>query len=342
VTRQFLHVADLHQNNITLEIDMNVRNFMKFGLAVAALAAGLVGCGGGDDDDDMPMAPKPGNIAEVATQQGFTALLAASTKAGINGTLTDANAQLTVFAPTDAAFADLAKKLGFADATAMVNALPASALQSILTYHVLGTKKTAADLSGGGKTQATAYTYANAPATLTLDTASGVKITDAALTTATVVKADVPASNGVIHAIDKVLVPPGVLNILQMAQVNPMFTSLVSAVVKADLAGTLSGAGPFTVFAPTDAAFAAAPQGLTVPQLRTVLTYHVLTSQVLSTQIPFGANVPTAAMQNIVFTAGTPPTIRDTTAVQAKIVAVDVRASNGVIHVIDKVLIPAL
>ncbi len=316
---------------------MQIRNFLKVGLVAIAMVTTLAGCGSDDSDE-----PKQGNIAEVAKEKGFNSLLAAVTKAGIAGTLTDANAQLTVFAPTDQAFTTLATQLGFADATAMVNALPASSLQSILTYHVLGSKKLAADLASGGATQPTAYSFAGAPARLTFDFTSGVKITDAALTTATVATANVPASNGVIHAIDKVLVPPGVLNIVQMAQVNPTFTSLVTAVVTANLQGTLSGAGPFTVFAPTNAAFAAAPQGLTVPQLTTVLTYHVLGSQVLSTQIPFGTPVATVANQNITITAGTPPTIKDTTAVQAKIVAVDVRASNGVIHVIDKVMIPAL
>lgn len=319
---------------------MEIRKFLKVGLAAIAMVATLGACGSSDDDDDHP--ETQGNIAQVAQAQGFNALLAASTKAGINGTLTDASAQLTVFAPTDAAFTDLAKKLGFADATAMVNALPASALQSILTYHVLGSKKLAADLTAGGATQPTAYTYAGAPARLTFDFTSGVKITDAALTVATVSTPNVAASNGVIHAIDKVLVPPGVLNIVQMAQVNPTFSSLVTAVVAANLQGTLAGAGPFTVFAPTNAAFAAAPQGLTTAQLTTVLTYHVLGSQVLSTQIPFGTPVATVAGQNITINAGTPPTIRDTTAVQARIAAVDVRASNGVIHVVDKVLIPAL
>jgi transforming growth factor-beta-induced protein len=318
---------------------MQLRKFLKFGLAAIAIVTALSACGG-NDDDDHPAGP--GNIAEVAKDKGFNALLAAVTKAGIGGTLTDANAQLTVFAPTDQAFTDLAKQLGFADANAMVTALPASALQSILTYHVLGTKKLAADLISGGPTQTTAYSFANTPTKLNFDFTSGVKITDAALTVATVVTPNVPASNGVIHAIDKVLVPPGVLNVVQMAQVNPTFSSLVGAVVKANLQGTLSGAGPFTVFAPTNAAFTVAPQNLTVPQLTTVLTYHVLASQVLSTQIPFGTPVATVAMQNITITAGTPPTIKDATAVQAKIVAVDVRASNGVIHVIDKVLIPAL
>lgn len=191
---------------------MDVRNFLKAGLVCVALA-GLAGCGSDDDDPQQVM----GNLAEVANARGFTALSAAVAKAGIGTTLTDPGAQLTVFAPTDQAFAALATRLGFTDATAMVNALPASALRSILTYHVLGSKKTAADLSAGGSSQATAYAYANAPATLRLDFTGGVKITDAVLTTANVVTPDVPASNGVIHAVDKVLVPPGVLNVVQMA-----------------------------------------------------------------------------------------------------------------------------
>ena len=318
---------------------MHVRAFLKLGLAVLALSASLTGCG---NDHDETVLPAPKNLAQVASEQGFTALGAAVSKAGIANTLTDPNAQLTVFAPTDAAFNALATRLGFADATAMVNALPATALQSILAYHVLPARRASGDLNAAGTSQATAYTYAGAPARLTFDFSNGVRVTDAALTTATVTTANVTASNGVIHVVDKVLVPPGVLNVVQMAQANPQFSSLVGAVVAANLQGTLAGAGPFTVFAPTNAAFAAAPQGLTPAQLRTVLTYHVVGGQVLSTQIPFGQPVATVAGQNIVINAGTPPTIRDTTTVAARISAVYVRASNGVIHVVDKVLIPRL
>jgi len=224
----------------------------------------------------------------------------------------------------------------------MVNALPADTLQSILSYHVLGSKKLAADLSAGGPTQETAYTFENAPATLRFDFSNGAKITDAALTVATIVTPDIPAGNSVIHAIDKVLIPPGLLNIFQMAQVNPLLSSLVSALVVADLQGTLGSAGQFTVFAPTNAAFPAAPLNFSTAQLRTILTYHVVLGQVLSTQIPYDTPVPTVSSQTISFVAGTPPAIRDTTSTLANIVAVDVRASNGVIHVIDKVLIPTL
>ena len=253
---------------------------------------------------------------------------------------------MTVFAPTNAAFNTLATQLGLADGPALVAALPKEALASILSYHVLPAKKTAAELTSGGATQATIYSFDGSAATVRVNTTSGVSIGDAVLTEAKVTSANVAATNGVVHIVDKVLVPPGVLNVVQMAQANPAaFSSLVGAVVTADLATTLSGPGLFTVFAPTNAAFAAAPTGLTTAQLRTVLTYHVLGSQVLSTAIPFGTPVATVAGQNITINAGTAPviaTITDTTAASITITAVDVRASNGVIHVIDKVLIPSL
>lgn len=307
-------------------------------LAALGLVASLAACGGSDDDP-------PGNIVQVAQANKLTALEAAVTKAGLATALTDPTASLTVFAPTDAAFAALATQLGFPSAGALVEALPANTLASILTYHVLPTRKSAADLVAGGATQPTLYAFEGTSARLTLSTTAGVKITDAALTTANVVTADVPASNGVVHVIDKVLVPPGVLNIVQMAQVNPVFSTLVGAVVTADLQGTLSGAGPFTVFAPTNDAFAAIQTtvaGLTTAQLTQVLTYHVLPAQVLAAAIPFGTPVATVEGQTITINAGTPPTILDKTATPAPIVATDVRASNGVIHVIGKVLIPTL
>ncbi|MEI2678152.1 MAG: fasciclin domain-containing protein [Burkholderiaceae bacterium] len=312
--------------------------FLKTMLAFTT--AGLIAaCGGGGGSSDHE------NIAVVAQAQGFNALLAAVNKAGVAGALTDKNANLTVFAPTDAAFTQLANRLGFASAAAMVDALPAPVLANILTYHLLPDEKSAADLAAGGATQGTLYSFGGSPATLSLNTTSGVAITDAALTTARVTAANVNASNGVIHAIDKVLVPPGVLNIVQMAQVNPLFDTLVGAVVAADLQGTLSGTGPFTVFAPTNGAFAdiaSTVAGLTTPQLSTVLTYHVLGSQVLAADIPFGTPVNTVAGQPITINAGTPPTITDQTATPAPILATDVRASNGVIHVIGKVLLPTL
>jgi uncharacterized surface protein with fasciclin (FAS1) repeats len=319
------------------------RAFLKL-VAFAGVAALVSACGGSDDHDDEPTQ----NIAELATSAGLTSLVAAVTAAGLADELSDPSARLTVFAPTNDAFDTLAEQLGFADGPALVAALPASALASILTYHVLPTRLNASQLSSGDDTQPTLYSFENAPATVAIDASSGVRVGDAVLTQATVTTADQRATNGIVHVVDKVLVPPGVLNIVQMAQANPAFSSLVGAVVDTNLAGTLSGAGPFTVFAPTDTAFAAAPTGLTTAQLTTVLTYHVLTGQVLSTGLGpvFGNPVTTVSGQSITInnnaTAPAIATIDDTTATNANITAVDVRASNGVIHVIDKVLIPTL
>jgi uncharacterized surface protein with fasciclin (FAS1) repeats len=319
------------------------RTFLKL-IAAAGVAALVSACGGSDDDNDPTS-----NIAELATSAGLTSLVAAADKAGLVGALSDASARLTVFAPSNEAFDTLATQLGFADGPAMVTALPADALASILSYHVLPTRLNASQLSSGAATQPTIYTFDGSAATVAIDASNGVRVGDAVLAQAEVTTPNQRATNGIVHVVNKVLVPPGVLNVVQMAQANPAaFSSLVGAVVDADLAGTLSGTGPFTVFAPTNTAFEAAPSGLTTPQLTTVLTYHVLSGEVLSSELGpvFGNPVATVSGQSITInnnaTAPAIATITDTTTTAANITAVDVRASNGVIHVIDKVLIPTL
>ncbi len=297
----------------------------------------LVACG---DSNNSPSSLS-NSISEQATAANYTAFGAAAEKAGLTDTLNDPNASLTVFIPTDAAFTSTASSLGFASATAMVEALPAAALRNILLYHVLPGRLLAADLQTGGASQPTQYLLNGQPARLALDFGNGVRVTDAVLTQARVTRANTRTRNGVIHEVDKVLVPPGVLNLVQMAQLNPNFSSLVNAVVQTDLAGTLSGAGPLTVFAPTNTAFAAAPTGLSTDQLRQVLLYHVVSGRVLAADLPSaGSAVPTAQGQSL--TVGAGPSLIDTTSTPAAIPATDVIASNGVIHVIDKVLVPAL
>jgi transforming growth factor-beta-induced protein len=325
-----------------------MKSWLKLMLA-ASTAVVLTACGS-DDDDPAPVT-QPGTLAEVATSAGFNALVAAADKAGLVDELSDPNADLTVFAPTDAAFTALATSLGFADANAMVTALDGPTLAKILTFHVLPTNESAAELVAGGPSQATLYSLTpGTPATLAVDTASGVKLTDAALNQASVTSADVAASNGVIHVIDKVLVPPGVLTVVQMAQSNPVFSILVEAVVAADLAGALSGAGPFTVFAPTNDAFAAALVELSIttdqllanPGLAGILTYHVVSDDLRAADVvalPKPAAVTT--LQGTSFSVDVNLAITDGNARTAMLVATDVIASNGVIHVIDKVLLPA-
>lgn len=317
------------------------RLFIK--IAGLALTGALVSACGGSND--------PGTLAEEASARGFSALVAASTKAGLVPALSSSSSNLTVFAPTDAAFTSLATTLGFASATAMVNTLDAATLAKILQYHVLPTAKTAAQIAGGGATQATLYTFEGAASTLSVSSTAGVKLTDEVLTQATVTTADVSASNGVIHVIDKVLVPPGVLDIVQMAKLNPTFSVLVEAVVAANLANALSGAGPLTVFAPTNDAFTAAltelsltkAQLLASPSLSGILTYHVVNGNVRAADVvalPKPASV--ATLQGSTFSVGTTLAITDGRTRVANLVATDVIASNGVIHVIDKVLLPPI
>lgn len=317
------------------------RRKMLFSTLAGAAALALAGCGGGDD----PAAPATSaNLVGLAQSDArFTTLVSAVVKAGLDGALSGST-ELTVFAPTNAAFDAAAVAIGLTDGPALVAALTATDLAKVLQYHVVPGRNLAASFTAGNVD--TLYTFSGSAAALRVATTAGVQITDEILTVANVTSADLQASNGVIHVIDKLLVPPGVLNVVQMAQLNADFSSLVNAVVNTGLTGTLSDANAtLTVFAPTNTAFQAADavvQTLTTGQLATVLTYHVLDTVVLAAAIPFGTPVATEAGQNITINNPGNPSITDTTATPANIVAVDINASNGVIHVIDKVLIPSL
>ena len=298
------------------------RRKMLLSTLAGAAALALAGCGGGDD----PVVETPATPNLVALAQSdprFTTLVSAVVKAGLATALSGSDV-LTVFAPTNDAFDAAATALGLADGPALVAALPSTELAKVLLYHVVAGLNLSTALSTGNAN--TLYTYASAAASLAIEVASGVKITDELLTTANVTTADLRASNGVIHVIDKVLVPPGVFNVVQMAQLNPNFSTLVGAVVSAGLVGDLSdAAATLTVFAPTNDAFAAIAgtvATLSTQDLTTVLAYHVLGSVVESSGIPFGTPVNTLANQAITITDPLAPKITDTTATQANIVAV--------------------
>jgi transforming growth factor-beta-induced protein len=155
------------------------------------------------------------------------------------------------------------------------------------------------------------------------------------------VLADVVGTNGVIHVIDKVLLPPTVVGI---ALNNSAFTTLVSAVVKAGLAETLGTAGPFTVFAPTNDAFTAlftalgvsGVDALTSEQLTPILLYHVVAGNNVSSGLMNG-NITTLQGTNISVNVGKGVVLNGNT----NVIIADVQGSNGVVHAIDKVLIPS-
>jgi transforming growth factor-beta-induced protein len=264
----------------------------------------------------------------VESEDNFSILSQALTKANLSDVL-NGSGSFTVFAPTNDAFNALFKQLGVSG----IADLSASALAPILLYHVLGEEKKAAMLSSG-------YYATLSPAlgnylSIYLSASSGVTVDKDSKVT----KADVDVKNGVIHVIDKVLLPPTVVD---QATYNGSFSILVQAVVKAGLAETLSGTGPFTIFAPTDAAFQAlftqlgvsGISDLTEAQLVPILKYHVVSGNIRSSQLMAGPVTTLNGTINI--TLSPAPAINGNT----NIIATDVQASNGVIHVIDKVLLP--
>ena len=157
---------------------------------------------------------------------------------------------------------------------------------------------------------------------------------------AKVTLSDISASNGLIHVIDKVLLPPTVVDI---ATFSSDFSSLVAAVVKSDLVSTLSGEGPFTVFAPTNNAFSVLFSSLGISGLdeidtqvlSSILTYHVVGGNVLSSELSNGS-IATVSGEDIEVTLGSEVVINGT----VKVVVTDIQGTNGVIHVIDAVLMP--
>jgi len=292
------------------------------------LATVILFSGCENDEDPIPSAEK--NLVEVAQDAGqFSILIEAAQKAGLASFLsTESN--LTVFAPTDDAFAALLSDLGLSS----LDDIPVADLTSILTYHVIGAKVMSSDLSTGYVSTLSNYDDNNI--TMYIETGSGVMINNSV----SVTTADIEASNGVIHVVDKVILPPTVVNI---ALENDNFTTLVQAVVKAGLVDALSSEGPFTVFAPTNDAFDAlftqlgvtGIDDLAAEQLTPILMYHVVPGNVLSTELTSGEVGTLNTESNLTVDLSSGVKIND-----SSVVAADIQAANGVVHVIDKVLVP--
>jgi uncharacterized surface protein with fasciclin (FAS1) repeats len=318
------------------------RSFLK--LAAATLAGALISaCGGTDSGDDKT----PGTMVAVATRGGFSGLVLAATKAGLVDELSAANSNLTLLAPSNDAFGLLSNQLGFRTIAEMVDALPASTLESILLYHVLPGRLTGPDLLVGGASQNTSLVQGATTLALAVDTSNGIRVTDSIGRVGIIGLTDVPNDNGVFHVVDRVLLPPGLLTVLQTVQSNPeRFQGLVNNVNPALTTALNDPSASYTLFAPVNEAFTAAAtvlQPLAPNQIEAALRYHVLGTRVLSSQITFGTPLATLlAGQTITINAGSPPTIVDTTTTNARITGVDIIASNGVVHVIDKVLLPVL
>ena len=296
---------------------MNNRVTMMTMLVIASLMASPIVVA--DDTQDIPTNAQNTGVHD--------SLVAALSHAGLVSAL-QADGPFTVFAPTDDAFAAAGIDLSTFD-TDEENAT----LSDILLYHVVSGSVAASDVTDGMSAEA----LNGDDLSFTVSDGS-VMVNDATVTTA-----DVMASNGIIHVIDKVLMPPADLaDIPTVAQGTGIHTSLVAAVVQAELLTTLQGDGPFTVFAPTDDAFAAA--GIDLAALDTeegkaaltdILLYHVVSGAVPSSAVTDGMSAAAVNGDDLSFTVGEGVMVND-----ANVVLADVPASNGVIHVIDKVLMP--
>lgn len=284
----------------------------------------------------------PQTIVDIAVADGrFTTLVAAVQAAGLAETLSG-EGPFTVFAPTDEAFAAL--PAGTLD-TLLED--PAADLKDILLYHVIPGKVMAADVAG----LETAETALGKEVTFRID-GDKVFINDAQ-----VILTDIEASNGVIHVIDSVILPPAddamateeedamaaEADIVDTAVADGRFTTLVAAVQAAGLVETLKGEGPFTVFAPTDEAFAKLPAGtidalLEQPEgdLKDILLYHVVSGKVMAADVVKLTSAETVLGPEVqVRVEGDQVFIND-----AQVLITDIQTSNGVIHVIDSVLLP--
>ena len=290
-------------------------------LSATAVTFALAGCSNDDDDNGA-------NVTQTADSRGYTSLVSAIDTAGLTNTLAGPG-PFTVFAPSNAAFSAV---------SSLTATLTPAQLSSVLTYHVLSGRvdSTAALAAAASPGEATTVNGAK----VYLDVVGGSLYVNQA-------KAgplDVIANNGLIHGLDAVITPPASV----YATLSTYgLTSLKGAIDTAGLATALSGTGNFTVFAPTNAAFAAVASttaGLNATQLGNVLKYHVLTSIVKASSAITVAGSTSNQVSTLLggsdkITLTVPAGVLKANA--AKITIFNIRCTNGVVHVIDAVLLPS-
>lgn len=306
-----------------------------------ALFAGIVLTSCNDDNETVI---ETNTIVDVAVKNNLTSLVAAVQRAGLASTLAG-NGSFTVFAPTNAAFQEL---LDSNPSWNSINDIPVETLQAVLLFHVLDGTVRSTDLSD---------TYVNTlssgpnnePLSLQVEVTGGVQFNNIA----TPVTVDVTASNGIVHVINKVMLPA---NIVTLALNNSGFTSLVAALTDSrhttDFVSVLNGTGPFTVFAPTNAAFQALLDSnpnwnsladVPIATLDAVLKYHVVNgANVQANQLTNGSVTTLGGNITINLTNGAQIQTTSSQTVNILVGAAtnDVQGTNGVIHAIDTVLLP--
>lgn len=311
-----------------------MKNLNRFKLIafIGILVLSLTSCSNNSDSNDN-------TITGIAKQTPNLSILVQALQRADLATTLSGSGPFTVFAPTNEAFQDFLTANGFAT----LNDVPVDVLKQVLLNHVVSGAVQSNALSNYSYIKTLAKGSASSTNTLSMfvSTTDGVTLNgDANVTTANVI-----ASNGVIHIVDAVI---GLPTIVTLAASNPNFSTLTGLLSSQNLVPTLNGTAgsPFTVFAPNNDAFTTFETqnpgtlaSLTSAQVTSVLTYHVVGgANVLSTGIP---TTPITTLESGTFTiAGT--TITDEASRQTSIIATDVQGTNGVIHVINNVLLPTL
>lgn len=297
-----------------------------------------------DDDGGTPITD-PVTISDfVASNEDFSSLAAALDAAGLTSTLASSG-EFTVFAPNNTAFSAFLSANGFAG----LDDVPVDALREILLNHVVTGINLSGDLTTGYITSLGTGASSTENLSLFINTASGVEINGISEVT----QADISVDNGVIHAVDAVI---GIPNITTQALANPQFSVLVDALIAAsdsniNYVDLLSGtaASPFTVFAPTNDSFTAllAALGLSslndIPQdlLQIVLNYHVIAgANVRAEDLVNGGTATTFQGEDVTFDLTGGAKIIDATGTPSNIIVTNVQTGNGVVHALDKVLLP--
>ncbi|QHW00688.1 fasciclin domain-containing protein [Spirosoma endbachense] len=306
------------------------------------------------NDDNTPTVPTIYDLINNGngTTNQFTLFKKAITRANLAGALRQPGTY-TVFAPTDAAF----KLLGpaYAD-TVAINNIPIVQLTAVLQYHILSTKTESAAIPTALLTPVPTL----GGSSLYLSKVASTSGTSSSISAngARIVLADQQASNGVVHVIDRVLVPPILGDLVGTIQAIPglfptvSFTFLQAAVAKVGAASSLTGTTPLTVFAPTDAAFTAAIptiktvadiNALPVATLGQILQYHIVPGRVFTPLISSGSSLTTAQTGTITYAASTTAitvTGKGNGGTASNIIFPDIPATNGVINVVDRLLLP--
>jgi uncharacterized surface protein with fasciclin (FAS1) repeats len=306
----------------------------------APLAMFLAGCGDSGDDATQ-------NIAQIAEgTKELSTLDAALNATGLSSTIADAK-DITVFAPTNDAFNALDKTL----LTCLLEPVGLPTLTEVLKYHVVPQKAKAADLENDQS-----LPTLDGKQNLTVSLEGKTVTIKGGADEANVTQADILATNGVVHEVNAVLIPKdfsppqcGNGTIADTAVGNKHLQTLVAALTAADLVDTFNGTTVYTVFAPTDDAFAKLDnktlscllEKKNVAALKQVLTYHVVEGYDLSSAIKDGLKVPTLEKEDLTFMIENKKVVVETTSDgNATVIVPDVFATNGVVHVIDEVLIP--